>query len=188
MEKNVTLINKSFSNDSLLINTTNTTNTSNSTGNLLKNKMVAVKIHDASTTSLFQTPNSVIGLGGTIITAPHLHTSMSTSSLTNATTTTNTNTNSNSNNINHSFNRLLDNNNNNTSSRRIFKNSKNDSSSTSFETSLIQMHRFFKEQKIYTDPNDNYKRRTVVLIRSHAQTGNNNHSNNRNKSGGRYVN
>ena len=36
----------------------------------------------------------------------------------------------------------------------------------SFESSLILMHKFFKEQKIYSDPNDNYKRRTVVLVRA----------------------
>ncbi|CAF0707852.1 unnamed protein product [Brachionus calyciflorus] len=36
----------------------------------------------------------------------------------------------------------------------------------SFESSLILMHRFFKEQKIYSDPNDNFKRRTVVLVRA----------------------
>lgn len=36
----------------------------------------------------------------------------------------------------------------------------------SFEKSLIQIHKFFKEQKIYTDPNDNYKRRTIVLLRT----------------------
>ncbi|RNA14749.1 general receptor for phosphoinositides 1-associated scaffold -like isoform X1 [Brachionus plicatilis] len=36
----------------------------------------------------------------------------------------------------------------------------------SFESSLILMHKFFKEQKIYSDPNDNFKRRTVVLVRT----------------------
>jgi hypothetical protein len=35
----------------------------------------------------------------------------------------------------------------------------------SFESYLIQMHKFFKEKKIYIDPNETYKRRTVVLIR-----------------------
>jgi hypothetical protein len=35
----------------------------------------------------------------------------------------------------------------------------------SFETYLIQMHKFFKEKKIYLEPNETYKRRTVVLIR-----------------------
>lgn len=50
----------------------------------------------------------------------------------------------------------------------------------SFESSLILMHKFFKEQKIYSDPNDNYKRRTVVLLRSptskSSSTNKQNHS------------
>ncbi len=28
------------------------------------------------------------------------------------------------------------------------------------------MHKFFKEKRIYSDPNDNYKRRTIVLVKS----------------------
>lgn len=36
--------------------------------------------------------------------------------------------------------------------------------------SIIEMHKFFKEKKIYSDPNDNYKRRTIVLVKnSHNQ-------------------
>ena len=31
--------------------------------------------------------------------------------------------------------------------------------------SIIQMHKFFKEKNIYSDPNDNYKRRTIVLVK-----------------------
>ena len=143
--------------------------------------MVSVKIHDASMTSmpLFQTPTAINDSTTFSTSAPQpapalpIQTSMSTSSLTNFNT------------------RLLDNNNNNTKktsssslTRRVTKNDTSSTSSpTSFEASLIQMHRFFKEQKIYTDPNDNYKRRTVVLIRSHAHSGNHGaNSNSRNKS------
>lgn len=181
MEKNVALFSKSFSNDSLLVPNNVTTNLNTTGGNLLKNKMVAVKIHDATTSLIQQTSgHSSLGLlcptltttTTTTMNPPLIQTSMSASSLTNFNSTSNT--------------RLLDNNNNNTSSssssQRGIQNSKSDNS-LSFEASLIQMHRFFKEQKIYTDPNDNYKRRTVVLIRSTNQMG----SNNRNKTGGRFV-
>lgn len=32
--------------------------------------------------------------------------------------------------------------------------------------SIIEMHKFFKEKRIYSDPNDNYKRRTIVLVKN----------------------
>ena len=31
--------------------------------------------------------------------------------------------------------------------------------------SIIQMHKFFKEKNIYSDPHDNYKRRTILLVK-----------------------
>lgn len=42
--------------------------------------------------------------------------------------------------------------------------------------SIIQMHKFFKEKQIYSSPNDNYKRRTIVLIK--ANNNSNNHKKN----------
>lgn len=38
--------------------------------------------------------------------------------------------------------------------------------------SIIEIHKFFKEKNIYSDPSDNYKRRTIVLVKSnHNSSG-----------------
>lgn len=38
--------------------------------------------------------------------------------------------------------------------------------------SIIEIHKFFKEKNIYSDPSDNYKRRTIVLVKgNHSSSG-----------------
>ena len=156
MEKNVTKFNKSYSNNSLL-QTNNSNTNSLSTTSLLKNKMV-VKIHDASY-SAFQTP---LPLNTSSTQSQQqqqqLITQTSASSILDTSKLDNNNNNTRSN----------DNLNKTSLSVNYTSASANDA--TSFESSLIQIHKFFKEQKIYTDPNDNYKRRTIVLIRSNTGT------------------
>ena len=53
-------------------------------------------------------------------------------------------------------------------SMHIVGSSGNNPKSGHIETSesIIEMHKLFKEKKIYSDPNDNYKRRTIVLVKS----------------------
>ena len=47
------------------------------------------------------------------------------------------------------------------------KNSKELVKSGAFEppSSLVEMHKFLKDQKIYSNPSDNFKRRTIILVR-----------------------
>lgn len=47
--------------------------------------------------------------------------------------------------------------------------------------SIIEIHKFFKEKNIYSDPSDNYKRRTIVLVKSnHNSSGASSGSSSRN--------
>lgn len=43
--------------------------------------------------------------------------------------------------------------------------------------SIIEMHKFFKEKNIYSDPNDSYKRRTIVLVKNNFSYGQKNSHN-----------
>ncbi len=43
--------------------------------------------------------------------------------------------------------------------------------------SIIGIHKFFKEKNIYSDPNDNYKRRTIVLIKNSSNSSGTGHRN-----------
>jgi hypothetical protein len=41
-----------------------------------------------------------------------------------------------------------------------------------YKDSLIKMHKILKEKKIYSHPKDNYKRRTIILVRNSSQNQN----------------